>query len=114
MAILLPVETTAPEFVPAPITDDEAAAMFRAALNLFRLWGLTDDEAATLLDLPVRTYRRWKAGETRPHRPRRQGAALQSDRHPQGAAHHLPRAAARLCLDAQGQRRLRRTLGAST
>ena len=48
MAILLPVETTAPEFVPAPITDDEAAAMFRAALNLFRLWGLTDEQAATL------------------------------------------------------------------
>ena len=63
MAILLPVETTAQDFVPAPITDAEAAAMFRAAVNLFRLWGLTDEEAATLLDLPVRTYRRWKAGE---------------------------------------------------
>ena len=63
MAILLPVETTAPEFVPAPITDDEAAAMFRAALNLFRLWRLADEEAATLLDLPLRTYRRWKGGE---------------------------------------------------
>lgn len=37
--------------------------MFRAVLNLFRLWGLTDEEAATLLDMPVRTYRRWKAGE---------------------------------------------------
>jgi hypothetical protein len=45
------------------MTDDEAAAMFRAALNLFRLWGITDEEAATLLDLPVRTYRRWKAGD---------------------------------------------------
>ena len=63
MAILLPVDTAAPDFVPAPISDEEAAAMFRAAVNLFRLWGLTDDEAATLLDLPVRTYRRWKAGE---------------------------------------------------
>lgn len=37
--------------------------MFRAALNLFRLWNVTDEEAATLLDLPPRTYRRWKAGE---------------------------------------------------
>ena len=37
--------------------------MFRAALNLFRLWGLADEQAATLLDMPVRTYRRWKAGE---------------------------------------------------
>jgi hypothetical protein len=38
--------------------------MFRAALNLFRLWSLTDDEAAILLDMPVRSFRRWKAGET--------------------------------------------------
>jgi uncharacterized protein (DUF2384 family) len=37
--------------------------MFRAALNLFRLWNITDEEAATLLDLPLRTYRRWKAGD---------------------------------------------------
>ncbi|MGO4574114.1 MbcA/ParS/Xre antitoxin family protein [Microvirga sp. 2TAF3] len=63
MAALLRVDTTPRDFVPAPITDDEAAAMFRAALNLFRLWDLTDDQAAILLDLPVRTYRRWKAGD---------------------------------------------------
>ncbi len=25
---------------PEPITDEEAAAMFRVALNLFRLWGV--------------------------------------------------------------------------
>ncbi len=37
--------------------------MFRATLNLFRLWGVTDDQAATLLDLPRRTFARWKAGE---------------------------------------------------
>ena len=37
--------------------------MFRAALNLFRLWGLTDEQAATLLDMSVRSYRRWKGGE---------------------------------------------------
>lgn len=36
--------------------------MFRAALNLFRLWGVTDEAAAVLVDLPVRSYRRWKAG----------------------------------------------------
>src|SRR5690349_15825601 len=63
MTELLPVNTSPPEFSPIPITDEEAAAMFRAALNLFRLWGITDDEAAILLDLPVRTYRRWKAGD---------------------------------------------------
>lgn len=63
MAGLLPVDTAARDFAPQPITDDEAAAMFRAAVNLFRLWKLTDEEAAILLDLPVRSYRRWKAGE---------------------------------------------------
>ncbi len=63
MAILLPIPTAPSEFSPAPITDEEAAAMFRAALNLFRLWDLSDDQAAVLLDLPVRTYRRWKAGD---------------------------------------------------
>ena len=63
MPILQPIDTTARDFVPAPITDAEAAAMFRAAVNLFRLWQITDEDAAVLLDLPVRTYRRWKAGE---------------------------------------------------
>jgi uncharacterized protein (DUF2384 family) len=57
-----PVPTAASDFSPAPITDEEAAAMFRAALNLLQLWNTTDEEAATLLDLPVRTYRRWKTG----------------------------------------------------
>lgn len=60
---LRPIPTSASKFAPAPSTDDEAAAMFRAALNLFELWSLTDERAAILLDLPVRTYRRWKAGE---------------------------------------------------
>lgn len=36
--------------------------MFRAALNLFRLWAVTDEQAAILLDQPVRSYRRWKSG----------------------------------------------------
>ncbi|MCT7378223.1 antitoxin Xre/MbcA/ParS toxin-binding domain-containing protein [Chelativorans salis] len=63
MAVLQPIDTVAPEFVPAPITDAEAAAMFRAAVNLFARWRLSDEEASLLLDLSVRTYRRWKAGE---------------------------------------------------
>ncbi len=63
MSDLLPVETAPREFAPAPITDDEAAAMFRAAVNMFRLWRVTDEEAAILLDVTVRTYRRWKAGK---------------------------------------------------
>lgn len=71
MPQLLPIETQPPDFAPAPITDDEAAAMFRAALTLFRHWEITDEQAATLLDLPVRTYRRWKA--ERPGRITRDG-----------------------------------------
>jgi Protein of unknown function (DUF2384) len=63
MSVLHPIPTTPPEFSPAPITDEEAAAMFRAALNLFRHWDVSDEQAATLLDLPVRTFRRWKAGD---------------------------------------------------
>jgi Protein of unknown function (DUF2384) len=63
MSVLWPIPTTPAEFSPAPITDEEGAAMFRAALNLFRHWDLSDDQASVLLDLPVRTFRRWKAGE---------------------------------------------------
>ncbi|WP_353187311.1 MbcA/ParS/Xre antitoxin family protein [Bosea sp. (in: a-proteobacteria)] len=62
MTALLRIETSQRDFVPDPIGDDEAAAMFRAAVNLFRLWRLTDEEAAVLIDLPARTYARWKAG----------------------------------------------------
>lgn len=63
LPVLRPVDTASREFAPAPITAAEAAAMFRAAVNLFGHWGLTDEQAAILLDLPVRTYRRWKSGE---------------------------------------------------
>jgi hypothetical protein len=58
---LQPVDTAVTAFRPDPITQDEAAAMFRAVLNLFDKWDLTDEQAATLLDMPVRSYRRWKA-----------------------------------------------------
>jgi len=63
MSALHQIDTAAPEFVPEPISDAEAAAMFRAAVNLFRLWRLTDEQAASLLDLPARSYGRWKAGQ---------------------------------------------------
>ena len=55
------VETRPPGFRAGPISDDEAAAMFRAAVRLFERWGLTDEQSAILLDLRLRTYRRWKA-----------------------------------------------------
>ncbi len=60
---LQPIDTGAGTFRPEPITDQEAGAMFRAVLNLFRHWEVTDAEAAVLLDLPTRTFARWKAGE---------------------------------------------------
>lgn len=63
MTALLRVDTMAPAFRAEPITDAEAAAMFRAAVNMFAKWDITDEQAATLLDLPLRSYRRWKAGE---------------------------------------------------
>jgi hypothetical protein len=61
MLALQPVETAAQAFRPDPVTQEEAAAMFRAALNLFGKWALTDEQAATLLDMPLRSFRRWKA-----------------------------------------------------
>lgn len=49
------------DFQPEPVSAEEGAALFRAALSLFAKWGLTDEQAAVLLDMPVRSYRRWKA-----------------------------------------------------
>ena len=63
MAVLTRVDTEPRPFSPDPITDEEAAAMFRAVVKLFRLWGVTDNQAAALLDLPKRTFARWKAGD---------------------------------------------------
>ena len=58
---IVEVDTDRRPFAAGPVTDDEAAAMFRAVLNLLAKWELTDDQASTLLDLPLRTFRRWKA-----------------------------------------------------
>ena len=74
---LVAVDTERRPFAPEPITDAEAAAMFRAALNLVAKWDLTDDQVSTLLDVPVRTFRRWKAG--RPGRLDRDGKARLSN-----------------------------------
>jgi uncharacterized protein (DUF2384 family) len=63
MAALTKVVTEAKPFTPEPITDDEAAAMFRAVLNLFRHWGVTDEQGSIMLGLPRRTFARWKAGD---------------------------------------------------
>ncbi len=61
MVALTEIPTQRRPFTPEPITDEEAAAMFRAALNLFQRWGVTDEQASTLLDVPPRTLARWKA-----------------------------------------------------
>lgn len=60
---LVRIVTDAKPFSADPITDEEGSAMFRAALNLFHLWGVTDAQAALMLDLNSRTYARWKAGD---------------------------------------------------
>ena len=74
---LVEVDTERRPFAPEPITDEEAAAMLRAVLNLLAKWDLTDDQASTLLDMPVRTFRRWKAGQ--PGRLDRDGKARLSN-----------------------------------
>lgn len=61
MTALELVDTVPPPFAAEPITDAEGAALFRASVNLFRVWAVTDEQAAQLLDLPLRTYARWKA-----------------------------------------------------
>lgn len=63
MALATLIDTEPRPFRPEPVSDEEAAAMFRAVARLFGLWDLTDEQAATLVDLPLRTYRRWKAGD---------------------------------------------------
>ena len=46
------------------ITDEEAAALARATVNLFRAWDLSDAEARTLLgDMAQRTWARLKVGD---------------------------------------------------
>ena len=45
------------------ITDEEASALARTTVNLFRAWQLSDIEARTLLgDMAQRTWARWKDG----------------------------------------------------
>src|SRR3546814_12906885 len=63
MAVLTRVDTEAAPFVPDPISDAEAAALFRAVVRLFGHWGVTDKQAAKLLDLGLSTSGRWKAGD---------------------------------------------------
>jgi uncharacterized protein (DUF2384 family) len=63
MATLTRIEHEERPFTPEPLRGGEAVALFRAALNLFRLWSISDEQASVILDLPKRTYARWKAGD---------------------------------------------------
>ena len=63
MAGLIKIEHRERPFSPEPLTPGESATLFKAALNLFRLWGVNDEQASVILDVPRRTYARWKAGE---------------------------------------------------
>ena len=48
----------------ADVTQQEAAAMLRAAFNLFARWQLDGSQSRRLLGSPSeRTFQRWKAGE---------------------------------------------------
>lgn len=63
MTLQLVEKRSEPVASPA-ISDAEGAAMARAAVNLFRHWGVTDAEACILLGgLSKRTYGRWKEGD---------------------------------------------------
>jgi uncharacterized protein (DUF2384 family) len=63
MTTLTRIDHEARPFSPGPLTEGEAAALFRAALNLLRLWEVNDEQASIILDLPRRTYARWKTAE---------------------------------------------------
>lgn len=59
-----PLPTTRAAPTSTEVTAAEAAAMLRAAFNLFERWQLTDNESRTLLGLPSEsTFYRWKRGE---------------------------------------------------
>ncbi len=59
-----PVRATPLPPAAGDLTQAEAAAMLRAAFNLFRLWHVGDAEARILLGQPsASTYYRWKRGE---------------------------------------------------
>jgi len=56
--VATPANTTSPA-----ISDDEADALARTTVNLFKAWSLTDAEACNLLGgMSARTWARWKDG----------------------------------------------------
>jgi hypothetical protein len=78
MLSTIEVDTRPRRFAAEPVTDEEAAAMFRTVINLFAKWEVSDEQASNLLDLPLRSWRRWKS-ERRPGRIDRDGKARLSN-----------------------------------
>lgn len=61
--LLHPIETTPARSDSPAITEDEAGALARTTVNLFRAWDVSDAEARVLLgDMAPRTWARWKDG----------------------------------------------------
>lgn len=60
---LVPIDRDIETTAGGQISDDQAAALARAVVSLFRRWSLTDGQACTLLGgLSTATYSRWKRG----------------------------------------------------
>jgi hypothetical protein len=60
---LQPISITPAGNLSKVITDEEAGALARNTVNLFKAWKLSDTEASTLLgDMSPRTWARWKEG----------------------------------------------------
>ena len=60
---LHPISITPAGGFTGTITDEEAGALARTTVNLFKMWKLSDTEACTLLgDMSARTWARWKEG----------------------------------------------------
>jgi len=54
---------TTPATVGSAISEEEAGALARTTVNLFKVWNLTDLEACILLGgMSARTWARWKTG----------------------------------------------------
>ncbi|CAN7706881.1 hypothetical protein ASD52_35790 [Ensifer sp. Root142] len=61
--LLQPIVATPAATNNGVITDQEAGALARTTVNLFKAWELSDAEACTLLGgLSARTWARWKEG----------------------------------------------------
>jgi uncharacterized protein (DUF2384 family) len=64
MMLFEPVIATPASAHSSIITDEEAGALARTTMNLFKVWDVSDVEACTLLGgMSSRTWARWKDGK---------------------------------------------------